>query len=518
MINVGNTIAKCMLACILTAEVLIGSAINASSAHANDVVVVCPTDFSQSLAPWLEHRRQEGLEIKVIPSAIKADQLRDEVRDAATDETRYVLLIGDAPVIGRPCRARSQTPILYRPTKVTAQWGSTATMSSDMLYGDFDRDSIPEAVVGRLPVDEPRQLQRWIERIIARETSQDFGVWRSQVQLVGGVGGFGKMADAAIESVTRTIVTSVLPTACKTSVCYASPGHAFYPADEPFTNAVLNRYRQGARFWVYAGHGQITHLDRVPGNLTGTPVLDQRSVQRLERPANCSPIAIMLSCYTGAMDAAEDSIAEEMVLCDGGPIAVVAGSRVTMPYGNTTAALGLIDGVFQQKLPRLGDAWLNALTKMHQADTPKPSPTRIMVDALATMVSPAGTDLLEERREHMLLYNLIGDPTLKLQHPQEMELGVATGHDLGQPITVEITSPIDGELVLSFDRPLGGVTEGDPNQTTVAAITSSVKAGESVSPKMLLPAEVKGPLVIRAMVSGAGTWASAAARTMVRHR
>ncbi|MGI9472902.1 MAG: C25 family cysteine peptidase [Rubripirellula sp.] len=510
MIDARNTIAKCMFACVL---VVTGSQ---GSVLATDVVVVCPTDFTASLQPWVKHRRKEGMAVAVIPSSTDAKTLRDNIRDAATEQTRYVLLIGDAPVVGTPCRARTKTPILYAPTKVTAQWGSTPTLSSDMMFGDFDRDSIPDAVVGRLPVDEPQQLDRWIQRIIARESSDDFGPWRSQVQLVGGVGGFGKMADAAIESVTRTIVTSVLPTDCKTSVCYASPGHPFYPEDVPFTDAVVDRYCQGARFWVYAGHGQVTHLDRVPSSVTGTPVLDQRSVQRLHRPASGSPIAIMLSCYTGALDAAEDSIAEEMVLTEGGPIAIVAGSRVTMPYGNTTAALGLIDGVFRQKLPRLGDAWLSALTEMQKEEPSDKSATRVMVDALATVVSPAGTNLTDERREHMLLYNLIGDPTLRLQHPQEIEIGVATGHDFGEAIEVQLTSPIDGELVLSFDRPLGGVDEGDPNQTTVASISTQVQAGQSVSPTMLLPKEVRGPIVVRALVSGAGSWASAAARTIVR--
>ncbi len=283
-------------------------------------------------------------------------------------------------------------------------------------------DLVPEAVVGRLPVDTPEQLETLIARIKAQEASVDFGSWRSEVQLVGGVGGFGAMADHAIESVTRTIVTSVLPAETRTCVCYASPGHLFFPTSATFTEAVLDRYQRGARFWVYAGHGQITQLDRVPGTVDGIPVLDQRSVKRLSRPPGGAPIAVMLACYTGALDAAEDSIAEEMLLCDGGPIAVVAGSRVTMPYGNTTAAVGLIDGVFKQRLPRLGDAWLSALTQMHQEVSGDTSATRIMIDALATVVSPPGTNLVDERREHMMLYNLLGDPTLRLQHPEELEI------------------------------------------------------------------------------------------------
>jgi hypothetical protein len=485
-------------------------------ARSADVIVVCPVDFQVAVQPWLEHRRGEGLQVRVIESARDAQSLRASICDASGDDTRYVVLIGDAPVIGTPCDARCQTPILYAPTKVTSAWGSTPTLSSDLLFGDFDRDDVPDAVVGRLPVDEPAQLEALIARIIAREKCDDFGPWRSQIQFVGGVGGFGAMADGAIESVARTVITNVLPPETKTSIAYASPGHSFFPTDRSFTDAVINRYQQGARFWVYAGHGQVTELDRVPRNQDGTPVLDQRSVKRLSRSADGSSIAIILACYTGALDAPEDSIAEEMVLNAGGPIAVFAGSRVTMPYGNTTAAIGLIDGVFSQKLARLGDAWRYALDAMHCESPPDTSSARVMIDALATIVSPAGTNLVEERREHMLLYNLIGDPTLRLNHPQSLVLQVPTGHAPGEPVEVQVESPIDGELKVSFDRPLGAVVEGDPNETTIASFTTRVEAGQMVSRQVTIPAGVTGPIMIRAFVKGASAWATSAARTIVR--
>jgi hypothetical protein len=236
----------------------------------------------------------------------------------------------------------------------------------------------------------------------------------------------------------------------------------------------------------------------------------------LERPASSAPIAILLACYTGAMDAPDDSLAERMVLTPGGPIAVLAGSRVTMPYGNTAAAVGLIEGVFQQKLPRLGDAWLRALRQLHRPDNTRSSTTRLLIDTLATVVSPSGTDLADERREHMRLYNLIGDPTLRMHHPLPAKIAVAAGHDLGSPIEVELQSPIDGRLRLTFDRPLGAAIEGDPNATTIATVETEIEADRPSYPRVVLPAGVAGPIVIRAIVSGKSNWASAAARTLLR--
>jgi hypothetical protein len=501
---------------LIAAALLSLAARPAGQARSADVVAVCPQQFHAALQAWVDHRRSEGLVVRVIESSSDAATLQARIRAAADADTRYVLLVGDAPVIGTPCDHVRQTPILYSPTKVTAAWGSTPTLSSDLWFGDFDQDQLPEAVVGRLPVDEPRQLERLIERIVAHEQSRDFGPWRSHVQLVSGMGGFGAMTDGAIESVTRSIVTGVLPVETRTTVAHACPGHAFFPDQASFTEAVLERYEQGARFWVYAGHGQVTELDRVPNHAGGIPVLDQHSVQRLNRPAQGSPIALMLACYAGALDASEDSIAERMVLCNGGPIAVLAGSRVTMPYGNTTAAVGLINGIFVHKLPRLGDAWRSTLFEMHREVPDDTSATRLMIDALASVVSPAGTSLVDERREHMLLYNLIGDPTLRLNHPHPLELRIPPGHDCGKPIEFQIDSPIDGELTVSVDRPLGAVTEGDPNATTIASIGARVEAGKSMSAAVNLPERFRGPIVVRALVAGERAWASAAARAIVR--
>ena len=509
---------RCLL--ILTALFLATGAISIGdrgrAVEAADAVVVCPENFRSALQPWVSRRQSEALTIQVIPSQADAGALRDAIQDVADDRTRYVMLVGDAPIVGAPCNELRQTPIHYRPTTVTGKWGSTASLSSDLLYGDFDDDDVPEAVVGRLPVDTPEQLTKLIERIAAHESSRDFGPWRGRLQLVGGVGGFGFVADRAIESVTRSIVTSLLPSETRTSVTYASPGHPFYPADANFTDSVLKRYQRGARFWVYAGHGRITALDRVPNTRDGRPVLDQRSVKRLDRPAGESPIAIMLACYTGAMDAAEDSLAEEMVLTDGGPIAVLAGSRVTMPYGNTTAAVGLINGVYQERLPRLGDAWLSALKHMQREQAAEGSTTQMMIDALATMISPTGTVLADERREHMLLYNLIGDPTLRLNHPQSLKLDVATGTPAGQPIAALLRSPISGSLRVSVDRPLGAVSDGDPNRTTVASVQQDVTAGKMVPLEFELPIDISGPLILRAHVRGEDDWAAGAAKTFVR--
>ena len=487
-----------------------------SYALAVDVVVVCPPHLRGTLEPWLEFRRAEGLTIAICDVEPDADLQRARIMATADESTRYVLLVGGAPVIGTPCQTDRQIPTCYATSLVTVAWGSTPTLPSDFGYSDLNGDGNPNAAVGRLPVSSAEQLRGVVARILAYEQSGDFGLWRGDVQLTGGIGGFGKLVDAAIESVTRTVVTSMLPPETRTRVAYASPGHRFFPDGESFTNAVLQRYRSGSRFWVYAGHGWVNQLDRVPRTADGVPVLDGESVRQLQREASGAPIALMLACYTGAIDAAEPSLAEMMLLADGGPIAVFAGSRVTMPYGNTTAAVGLIDSVYRQRLPRIGDAWLSTLDQMNQDDeSVEKSPARMIIDTLAALCSPAQTTLADERREHMRLFHLIGDPTLRLHHPQPLRLEVAQ-MERDDDLRLRLASPVAGKLTVCIDRPLGASLEGDPNDTTIATADVEIEIEELCELSISLPRMSRGPVIIRALVTGQTSWATAAATWNLR--
>ncbi len=506
-----------------------------ATAFAADVVVVCPQQWSGQLTDWKEHRLVQGIDCVVIPPHRTANETRAAVQKVVSEDTRYVMLVGDAPAIGASADLTCQVPIHYRPTSVTAAWNSTRTLSTDLPYGDLDGDGKADLSVGRLPVDNTDQVRDALKKIIDHENCDDFGGWRNRVSLIGGVGGFGPLIDTTIESVTRSIVTGVLPGHAKTHVRFGSPGHAFYPKNRSFTQAVLDDYASGARFWVYAGHGQVTELDRVPQTEAGLPVLDGDTVKQLAGREGCYCIALMLACYTGAIDAHEDSIAEKMWLAGSGPVAVIAGSRVTMPYGNTSAAVGLIDAVYQQKKSRLGDAWLSSIEAMQresshedQLDIAKQSSgstIQTLIDALAMLVSPAGSDLKEERHEHAHLYNLIGDPTLALSHPEMITVAVKPGFDRAVPIELDFKSPIDGMMTITIDCPLGSkpvateenqLQNPDPNELTIASQKMDVIAGKQFHSAMMLPADFVGPVVLRVHVAGQGCWATGTAKTIVR--
>jgi hypothetical protein len=516
---------------LLLTVALLTAAAAAAPANDADCLVVCPTEFRGALQGWLDHRRGEGLRVAVVDSGPTPEAVRAELeRGGLGATTRFIVLVGDCRLSeSAEADPRRDVPTQYRRPGPSANFGTTETLAGDAPYGDLDGDGVPEVAVGRLPVDTPAELRDWVEKIRAYESSLDFGPWRDRVQITAGVGGFGFLADKAIESATRSILTSTLPAAVRLAVTYASPTSPFYPGALDFFPATLRRYREGGMFWVYMGHGRVTELDRVPGpGGSRRPVLSEADLPLLERPAESAPIAVLLACYTGAFDARVDCLAERMVKAPGGPIAVLAGSRVTMPYGNAIAAQGLIHAVYQQRCPRLGSAWLAAqreLATEPQRGTPL-ARRRQLVDLLARALSPDAEALPEERIEHIHLYNLLGDPTLKLRHPSSFPLQVPSGVAQGEPIAIRGTAPHAGRLTVSLCHLPGSVpidqrlsqSERYEQANCLDITQAEIPAhdGGAFVLEVTPPAELLGRVRVMVRVEGEAGWARAAAPLLIR--
>ena len=499
--------------------------------EARQCLVVCPPQFRTALAPWIDHRNREGVRIQLVDSAPSAGLVKTQLlQNGLTEQTAAILLIGDCRIVAaETASADVEVPTYYRLPGPTAKFGTTPTLAGDAPYGDLNGDGVPEVAVGRLPVHSTDELAGLVQRILAYESSGDFGPWRDTVQITAGVGGFGMLADAAIESATRSVLTSTVPASTRLMVTYCSPSSDFNPGPNDFFPAVLRRYSEGGMFWVYLGHGQVTELDRVPGpGGTRRSVLNRQDVALLERPASAAPIALILACYTGAFDATSESLAERMLLSDGGPVAVLAGSRVTMPYGNAIAAQGLIHAVYQNRSANLGTAWLAAQRELaaDSKDDNDLAARRQMVDILATAISPAADQLPEERLEHVHLYNLLGDPLLKLAHPGEITLQMPRGVAPGQTLLIKGVTPHAGDLSLSLCYLPGGV----PLQRGLSAseryemandgeVARLEMAGRNAGPfaaSIVLPEHVRGPMRVVARVQDGAQWSVGAGRVLVR--
>jgi hypothetical protein len=375
---------------------------------------------------------------------------------------KYVLLAGDA----RPTSPGENSPLAFGavPTglvsaRVNIRWGSEPEIATDNGYADLDDDGLPELAIGRLPAVTPDELQAQVRKILAYETALDGGSWQRQINLVAGLGSFGSLTDSVLEMATKKFLTAGIPAAYQTSMTYANWASPYCPDPRRFRDTALGRLNEGCLFWIYLGHAQHSYLEpmRVPGGIF--PVLDTRDAARLDA-ASGLPIALLLTCYAGAFDRAEECLAESMVRAAGGPVAAICGSRVTMPYGMAVLGDALMDEYFVQRRPTLGQLLLAAKRRMGPDENE--NPRRQLLDGIAAALSPAADQLAEERLEHVALFNLLGDPLLRLPQPNGIELQTAETVRGGQVLKIAGRCELAGdgwiELVCRRDRMRTGPT------------------------------------------------------------
>jgi hypothetical protein len=350
----------------------------------------------------------------IVDAPDSAAELQAVIRRVAqAGRLKSLVLIGDVPrAAGNASTGgRASVPTNYVPAKINTRWGSEPTIATDIPYADIDGDATPDLAVGRIPADSPDELAAVIRKVIRYERQATDLACGKRLNVVAGAGGFGAVTDAIIEAAGRQVMQQVVPADYEVEHLSAKSNPAM-PAD--LRESVRRQLSEGALAWIYLGHGLPTELDRTRTPAGNAPILSVDDVASL-RCGEQSPLAVMIACYTGAMDSPRDCLAEELTLAEDGPIAVMAATRVTMPYGNTVLGYELLRACFQDRPAALGEVLQRAQRRTLQdsaTDAMRPS-----LDSLAQGLSPPPVDLAAERREHVWMYHLFGDPLLRLHAP-----------------------------------------------------------------------------------------------------
>jgi hypothetical protein len=325
------------------------------------------------------------------------------------------LLIGDVPDRRNTTRTgpRTSTPTNYRPAKINTRWGSQPTIATDQPFADTHGDELSDVAVGRIPADSVDELAAVVAKIVRYEPAAPEPDSRRRVQVVAGVGGFGALADTLIEAAAHQVFQQTMPAGFLVQQVSANPASPHCPPVGELRPRVQRQLGNPGFAWIYLGHGLPTELDHVRTASGTEPILSVADVPNL-RCGPHSPLAILVACYTGAFDSRPDCLAEELLLAPQGPIAVIAATRVTMPYGNTVLGYELLRACFHDQPDKLGDI-LRLAQRRSMTDAPN-DPLRASLDQLARGISPPPVDLEAERREHVWMYHLLGDPLTRLRH------------------------------------------------------------------------------------------------------
>ena len=484
--------------------------------NGESVAVICPPMFRKALEPWVHYRLNQGYKVYVLeepkPRSENAQRipfttpsfLKSRIRALVQSDpsVKYLLLIGDAAPETRsePTASERLIPTAHVEALVISAFGKEKSIATDNYYADLGDDNMPVLAVGRLTADTPEELSVIIAKIIRYETETDLGFWHRRINLIAGVGGFSPLIDTQIEASVRYILSEMIDEGYDLSLTQANWRSAWCPPPELFRSVTVERLNEGCLFWVYMGHGYHRSLD-----VMRTPSADYAIYidgdSQYVSVRNGLPIAVFCACYTGAFDAVEDCIAEDLLRRPNGPVAVIASSRVSMPYGIAVFGLELLDEALGSSHPsqgsqgakNLGTIFLNAKRNMltprtkernvsstirsttgtflsmpanavnavgsvgtrwsgttsqaekrplfakRHPDGEAKQAIRSMIDTMAWLSDPTSNRLNEQLVDHAHLFHLFGDPLLRLPVPKPLTFDAPRSIEAGDTMTIKGT-------------------------------------------------------------------------------
>lgn len=360
------------------------------AARASYVIVTTP-----SLVPSAEamaNHRQSSFRTKIVllddiynefsqglttPHAI-ADFLRVAHQTWAVPP-RYLLLLGDGTYDYRDLMGYGEN--LVPPLMLRTDYGLQAT---DSRYGNVLDDGVPRVSVGRIPVVSPAQFDGALAKIRVYESSVVPASLRALL--------VADRPDAAGDFVANiSSVGRILDPVYDTNwMYYPAP----YPVGlnppaidpEPVRAGIRDALNGGVDILEYVGHGSRSQLG-VAGylKLSDVPAL---------APSDRLPIMVVMTCVVGDFSGPNyPSLAEGMLITAGrGAVAVVAPSGLSYDADAEWINRRLLQGLAGNTSSRLGDYTMQSFALYNQG---------------AARATP------------VWMYNIIGDPALKIRTPAQ---------------------------------------------------------------------------------------------------
>ena len=222
----------------------------------------------------------------------------------------YVLLVGDGTADPRHYEAAS--PANYIPAYLAEVDPWAGETASDNRYVTVDgADTLPDMLIGRLPVNSLAEAQAVTNKLFHYEAGGDDGPWRTLVSVIA------DDADSAGDFPAEAEQSAALVTGPRTveRLYFEPPGNT--AAD--VRTGVQARWQAGAGLLLYSGHSSIhqwgaesfLHLSDVAGFNNGVRL----------------PVVLQMTCFTGMyQDPGLDGLDETLLRREGGGAVAVWGA------------------------------------------------------------------------------------------------------------------------------------------------------------------------------------------------
>ena len=385
----------------------------ASGDHRADYLVVTTAGLRKAVEPLVELRRSQGLIVETVdvqdvfdefnhgiphPEALR-DFLVHAYHNWRPPAPRFVLLVGDASwdTSEHPDQAR-YPDAAYSPGQGTAfAHVDSFSYPPDRLahrnliptwsYGTHDGhaagdnwfaavdgdDDNPDLAIGRFPVTTPAEVAAIVDKIVRYETMAPPGAEQSSVLWISD-------QETAFQQMSDRLAAHVGERGYTAEKIYAHEGAAG-ATDQAVVRSGIER---GPLLVHFVGHGGRFIWRTGPPDWTKhRDLFGLDDVDRLA-PGDRLPVVLAMTCYSAPFDhPTADSIGEKFLRTPGrGAVGVIAASwRIAPQYPISEL---LVDELLRG--PTVGEALQNAKRA-------------------------------SKNREFIELYNLLGDPALRLQQP-----------------------------------------------------------------------------------------------------
>ncbi len=410
-----------------------------SAAHAVERgtwLCVGPRDLVEAAAPLCELRAAQGWKVQRSQTA--------PAEAIAASHPAAVLILGDDLHV--PAERRPYHGWLAK---------HPAEFTSDSAFGDLDHDGIPDVPVGRIPGRTPAEVAAVVGKIITWEKRVPSPADLS-IPVWAGDPGFGKIGEG-MKQISLPFFMNRLrkeaPPWAAFWLLQSEPRSPFCGWPEDSAANFNHRISQGSLFSAMIGHGRTDSwwIMNLPSGQLRYGLDDARA---LTAPQPVAP-HVVFACKCGAFaEPKVQCLAEEMIFAPGGPVACIAASVDSHPLTNYYGSTSLLRDLSGQPADTLGGLWLHSIRQAHQRHE---FVQELIVSLLEPIVIGKRNRVEDLKADHLLIYNILGDPATRLFIPQPLEAkverrdgkwlwSVSKPTDLapGQRLLVQHRAPIPG--------------------------------------------------------------------------
>jgi hypothetical protein len=411
--------------------------------------------FRTALAPLCEYRRSEGFDVVIVQTTdvLNPGQLREgngapliaRIRQLCGQHSgpNYVLLAGAVEPAGGASADQTVVP---------AGLGTIERMKgklSDHVYGNPDSDGISTIAVGRFPAQSVEQVQAMVNKTLSLEQNIEPASWRDHMLLVVGNPGGGPIAEIFMQQVLASQLAQLHPCWTVQSIIDI-PSSPYFLTGVQLRKTIRQSLEEGALFSVYLGHSDAAGL------WSGNGYLMRRDDWMKLNLRSAQGIFFTCGCFACQWKGGKgDGYGVTAMRNPEGPAAVLGATGESYSAPGGLAAEGLLTCLGKPPFPtRLADYWLAVQSGLGRGKIDDAT------FALADAVDGSGgkVPLAVQRREHLEMWTLLGDPALRLPLvPFQIPLEVIGALTPGSQVTVNGSVPecLSSAIVqLSLERPL----------------------------------------------------------------